>query len=126
MDRCRPFFCCILGERYGWYANPNKPDPLLDLTFQKAAANYPWVTKYLDLFLFFSPFFRYKSMVENDSFTDRSVTELEVLHAVLNEQQNKSSAYFYFKGDKIFVVLLITLLTCTRSHYFFKKRTSKS
>ncbi len=47
VDKCRPFFCCILGERYGWYSNPQKPDPLLQLTFQKASQNYPWVMKYL-------------------------------------------------------------------------------
>ncbi len=47
VDKCRPFFCCILGERYGWYSNPQKPDPLLQLTFQKASQNYPWVLKYL-------------------------------------------------------------------------------
>lgn len=59
VDRCRPFFVCMLGERYGWCAGEHGPDALLRATFDAAADTFPWIDRY----------------------RDRSVTELEVLAA---------------------------------------------
>jgi hypothetical protein len=27
IDRCRPFFLCLLGERYGWVPGPDRISP---------------------------------------------------------------------------------------------------
>jgi nephrocystin-3 len=65
VDRCRPYFVGLLGQRYGW-SQPtprsketgllNEADQLLKKTFDRAQINYPWLGDY----------------------RDRSVTELEV------------------------------------------------
>src|SRR5207253_2634495 len=55
IDRCRPFFIGILGERYGWAPGPDRIPPAL-------REQYPWLNDYLDA----------------------SVTEMEVRHGVLN------------------------------------------
>jgi hypothetical protein len=65
IDRARPYFLCMLGSRYGWsqpFSEQADRDDLLDATMERAARTHPWVARY----------------------TDRSVTELEVRHAVLN------------------------------------------
>lgn len=60
IDNCRPYFVCMLGNRYGW-AQPSdakRPrDAALSKTFDVAAREFDWIRKY----------------------EDRSVTELEVL-----------------------------------------------
>lgn len=63
VDRCRPFFVCLLGERYGWSHAIRETDELLDRTFANAQERYPWITDY----------------------KDRSITELEIRHAALND-----------------------------------------
>jgi len=82
IDRCRPYFVCMLGNRYGWAQPPaeaKKPkDETLSKTFQVASSEFDWVKK----------------------FEDRSVTELEVRHGVLNDVQGPTTqrALFYFRA----------------------------
>ena len=82
IDKCRPYFLCMLGERYGWSqpdASSGKRDALLEKSFENGEKKHPWLSKY----------------------RDRSVTEVEVLYAslipleeegILNER-----AFFYFR-----------------------------
>ncbi|HYI11052.1 MAG TPA: DUF4062 domain-containing protein [Thermoanaerobaculia bacterium] len=67
IDRCRPFFLCMLGERYGWVAGTE--------TLAEVAARHPWVA----------------------SHPGASVTELEILHGALNEGGIRPAAFFYFR-----------------------------
>ena len=69
IDRSRPYFVGLLGQRYGWV-----PDELpADL-----AAQMGWLA----------------------DATDRSVTELEILHGVLNDAQAAGHAYFYLRDPQ--------------------------
>ena len=77
IDRCRPsapvFFIGLLGERYGWVP-PNdyySADVLED-------AELAWVREHIG---------------------GKSVTELEILHGVLNNRNLKDHAFFYFRQD---------------------------
>eukprot|EP00727_Mastigamoeba_balamuthi_P000082 m51a1_g10070 hypothetical protein (1394) ;mRNA; f:13934-19564 len=74
VDRCRPWFLCMLGERYGW-SQGDRQDELLAKTFAQAEPQYPWITKY----------------------ADRSVTELEVRAGVLNDQKANEHALFLLR-----------------------------
>lgn len=65
---CRPFFVGLLGERYGWV--PDEDAFSADLREEQ-----PWLR---DL-------------------RDRSVTELEILHGVLNNPGMAARAFFYFR-----------------------------
>ncbi len=69
IDRCRPFFLCMLGERYGW--QPERIEKGLDREF-------PWIEEYAGC----------------------SVTELEIIHAVLRDPQHADQAFFYFRDPK--------------------------
>eukprot|EP01105_Mastigella_eilhardi_P019218 TRINITY_DN450_c0_g1_i3.p1 TRINITY_DN450_c0_g1~~TRINITY_DN450_c0_g1_i3.p1 ORF type:complete len:1376 (-),score=324.64 TRINITY_DN450_c0_g1_i3:50-4144(-) len=75
VDRCRPWFISMLGERYGWCHSENEKDELLTKTFANAVAKFPWIMKY----------------------TDRSITELEIRHAVLNASQRERHALFFLR-----------------------------
>ncbi len=66
IDRSRPYFIGLIGQRYGWVPE-SLPD---DLT-----AQLPWLR---DL-------------------ADTSVTEIEILHGVLNDPTAIDSAYFYLR-----------------------------
>ncbi len=78
IDRCRPsapvFFIGLLGERYGWIPEKDyfKPDVLED-------PKLGWVKEHI---------------VEG-----KSVTELEILHGVLRNDEMRDKAYFYFRQD---------------------------
>jgi hypothetical protein len=78
IDRCRPsapvFFVGLLGERYGWIPEQDyfKPDVLED-------PKLGWVKEHI---------------VEG-----KSVTELEILHGVLRNDEMRDKAYFYFRQD---------------------------
>ncbi len=61
IDECRPFFICLLGERYGWI-----PDSYPD----DAIGSYGWIR----------------------NLTGKSITELEILHGVLNNSEMASRA----------------------------------
>jgi tetratricopeptide (TPR) repeat protein len=71
IERSRPFFICLLGERYGWV--PDEIDPAL-------LQREPWLAET----------------------TGRSVTELEILHGVLNRPDMAAHAFFYLR-DRAFV-----------------------
>ncbi len=66
IDRCRPFFLGLLGERYGWV-----PETLPE----EAVIEFPWV----------------------DDRKGHSVTELEILHGVLNDPEMAGRAFFFFR-----------------------------
>eukprot|EP00741_Cyanophora_paradoxa_P003631 tig00000093_g3528.t1 len=49
VDRCRPFFLGMLGQRYGWHQAPGAPrDALLAATVRAAAEEFPFVSLYPD------------------------------------------------------------------------------
>jgi tetratricopeptide (TPR) repeat protein len=66
IQRCKPYFIGILGERYGWI--PQVIDPAL-------MDREPWLAEQID----------------------HSVTELEILHGVLNNPEMAKRAFFYFR-----------------------------
>ena len=68
---CRPFFIGLLGERYGWV--PGDDAFTADLKEEQS-----WL----------------KDM------HDKSVTELEILHGVLNNPEMAGRAFFYFRDPK--------------------------
>ncbi|MFH1763405.1 MAG: NACHT domain-containing protein, partial [Gemmatimonadota bacterium] len=83
IDECRPFFLCFLGQRYGWV--PTKDD-----VSREAIEGFPGLEKAI-----------------NDQ---RSVTEMEILHAVtapfhLGESEEAAShqpaehTFFYLRND---------------------------
>ena len=69
INRCRPYFVGMLGERYGWV--PPDDDDNRVVLFDE-----PWVEEHLGR---------------------RSVTELEILHGVLNNPEMAGRAFFYFR-----------------------------
>ncbi|HUT94571.1 MAG TPA: DUF4062 domain-containing protein [Thermoguttaceae bacterium] len=75
IDRCRPYFVGLLGERYGWI-----PAELID---PATVAQYPWIKDH----------------------AGRSITELEIVHGVLRQPQDAAQALFYFRdpgyGDRL-------------------------
>ena len=69
IERSRPYFVGLLGERYGWTpAAGQYPENLL--------AQQPWLAEHAG---------------------GKSVTELEILHGVLNSPEMAGRAYFYFR-----------------------------
>ena len=70
IDRARPYFICMLGERYGWIPPPEGYAP--DLLERQ-----PWLKKHQG---------------------GKSVTELEILHGVLNNRRMRGRAFFYFRS----------------------------
>lgn len=70
IDRARPYFIGMLGERYGWIppAGGYAPDLL---------ERQPWLKKHQG---------------------GKSVTELEILHGVLNNRRMNGRAFFYFRA----------------------------
>jgi len=73
---CRPYFIGILGSRYGWV--PDREQIPSNLLYEQ-----PWMEEHLE----------------------SSVTELEILHGVLNNPEMSDRAFFYFRDtsyiDKI-------------------------
>jgi tetratricopeptide (TPR) repeat protein len=68
IQRCRPYFIGLLGERYGWIPEA-LPADLLE--------REPWLNEHLH--------------------GKTSVTELEILHGVLRNPRMSGRAYFYFR-----------------------------
>jgi nephrocystin-3 len=68
IQRCRPYFIGLLGERYGWIAE-NVP--------QEVIKREPWLKEHVG--------------------GRTSVTELEILHGVLNNPDMEEHAFFYFR-----------------------------
>ena len=71
IQRCRPYFIGLLGERYGWV-----PDEIAPELIEQES----WLTRH----------------------RQHSVTELEILHGVLNEPSMADHALFYFR-DRGFI-----------------------
>ncbi len=71
IHRCRPYFIGLLGERYGWI-----PDSISPEVIEREA----WLCEHVD--------------------ERKSVTELEILHGVLNNPQMAKHAFFYFRDPK--------------------------
>lgn len=69
IEHSRPFFIGLLGERYGWIPDTIRPEVI---------EREPWL----------------KEHVEGRT----SVTELEILHGVLNDPAMKNLAFFYFRA----------------------------
>ena len=68
LERSRPYFTGLLGERYGWIPDSIRP---------KVIAREPWLKEHIQ---------------------DRtSVTELDILHCVLNNPKMQSHAFFYVR-----------------------------
>jgi len=70
IDRARPYFIGMLGERYGWIPPPD--GYAADLLERQ-----PWLKKHQG---------------------GTSVTELEILHGVLNNRRMQGRAFFYFRS----------------------------
>ena len=70
IDRSRPYFIGMLGERYGWIPPSEGYAP--DLIERQ-----PWLKKHQG---------------------GKSVTELEILHGVLNNRRMRGRAFFYFRA----------------------------
>ena len=69
IERSRPYFIGLLGERYGWTPQAGHyPESLLE--------QQPWLREHAG---------------------GKSVTELEVLHGVLNDPSMAGRAFFYFR-----------------------------
>ncbi len=66
IQRCRPYFIGVLGERYGWIPDEIPPELI---------GHEPWLAEHLD----------------------HSVTELEILHGVLNDPEMAENAFFYYR-----------------------------
>jgi formylglycine-generating enzyme required for sulfatase activity len=69
IDRARPFFMGLLGERYGWVPAAGQFDRSLLI-------EQPWLAEHAG---------------------GKSVTELEILHGVLNNPAMAGRAFFYFR-----------------------------
>ena len=76
IDRCRPFFIGFMGERYGW-----APSDVDIQNKQELIALFP--------------------IVETSVNTGKSVTEMEVLHGVLNHSDMEGYAYFYLRAPEL-------------------------
>jgi len=70
IDRSRPYFIGMLGERYGWI-------PPHEVYAPDFLERQPWLKKHRG---------------------GKSVTELEILHGVLNNRHMKGRAFFYFRS----------------------------
>jgi nephrocystin-3 len=71
IHRSRPYFIGLLGERYGWIPESMPPSVL---------TKEPWLRKHIS--------------------HRTSITELEILHGVLNNPKLAEHAYFYFRDSK--------------------------
>ena len=69
IDRCRPYFVGMLGQRYGWIPPADQYSP-------EVLERQPWLKEHLG---------------------GVSVTELEILHGVLNDPGMAAWAFFYFR-----------------------------
>jgi nephrocystin-3 len=68
IERSRPYFIGLLGERYGWIPDTIRPEVI---------AREPWLQEHVQ--------------------GRTSVTELEILHGVLNNPRMQSHVFFYFR-----------------------------
>ena len=73
IKRCRPYFIGLLGERYGWV-----PDAIPAGVIESE----PWIRNH------------------SEGGLKKSVTELEILHGVLNNPAMAEQAFFYFRDPR--------------------------
>jgi nephrocystin-3 len=71
IKRCRPYFIGLLGERYGWI-----PEAIPAEVIERET----WLKEHLH--------------------GKKSVTELEIIHGVLRNEEMHGHAYFYFRNPK--------------------------
>ena len=113
IDRCRPYFMSFLGERYGW--SPVSSD---------IECKHELITQF--------------PVVEESLRAKKSVTEMEILHGVINNPEMTDHGFFYFRapeltqslgqksgnladyleGDNIGKTKLIQLKSCIRASGF--------
>ncbi|MBL7128951.1 MAG: tetratricopeptide repeat protein [Ignavibacteria bacterium] len=72
IDRCRPFFIGILGERYGWIPHAEEY-----IKHKKFLEEFPWIRKDIDKGL--------------------SITEMEIQYGVLRNTSLSKNALFYLR-----------------------------
>jgi nephrocystin-3 len=76
IDRCRPYFIGLLGERYGWVPSHD------DIAKDKVLVNeFPWIIDSVD--------------------AGTSVTEMEMVYGVLDNPGFAKHSYFYTRDEKI-------------------------
>jgi tetratricopeptide (TPR) repeat protein len=73
IKRCRPYFIGLLGERYGWVPDTIPPEVI---------EREPWLREH--------------------AHGHKSVTEMEILHGVLNNPDMAEHAFFYFR-DRAYI-----------------------
>ena len=76
IDRCRPYFIGLLGERYGWV--PSHDDIAKDKVLVE---EFPWIIESVD--------------------SGTSVTEMEMVYGVLDNPEFAKHSYFYTRDEKI-------------------------
>jgi len=72
IDRCRPYFIGLLGERYGWVPEAEEYD-----RHHRILEDFPWVKQDIDERL--------------------SITEMEIQYGVLRNPAMESRAFFYLR-----------------------------
>ncbi|XP_033109970.1 uncharacterized protein LOC117111193 [Anneissia japonica] len=84
IDKCRPYFICLLGDRFGWSQKEVLPDKLLNKTYNVAIENHSRFS-WIDSFRF-----------------DTSVTRLEALYGALrNKESSINRAFFYIRDNQL-------------------------
>lgn len=76
IDKSRPYFIGILGERYGWI-----PDYKEYSRYKNIIENYSWVKK--------------------DLKNELSITEMEIQYGVLRNPNMNNNAFFYLRDKKL-------------------------
>ncbi len=76
IDRSRPYFIGILGERYGWV-----PDENVRSKIEKTLENFRWLNRDFDKKL--------------------SITEMEIQYGVLRNKKMEGNAFFYMRDKSL-------------------------
>ncbi|KAL5013818.1 hypothetical protein ScPMuIL_008088 [Solemya velum] len=84
IERCRPYFLCMLGMRFGWSQKQETPDNTLQHSYDYAVENHQTL-KWIDDYRF-----------------NTSVTQLEVFHGVLNDiPKRRDRSFFYLRAPPV-------------------------
>ncbi|XP_063951363.1 uncharacterized protein LOC129253865 [Lytechinus pictus] len=85
IDKCRPYFICLMGDRFGWSQSEEIKDELLDLSFDTAIEEFKQF-KWVDEYRF-----------------DSSVTQLEVVHGAIrpHDELKKDKIFFYLREHRV-------------------------
>ena len=98
IERCRPYFIGLLGERYGWV-------PPADHYRPELLARQPWLQSHI---------------------AGSSVTELEMLHGVLNNPEMAGRAIFYIRESSWSLGQQGPGFICTTGREFRKLKSLKA